>query len=580
MAQNDEILNLSIPFPTDEGSWQDFLAMLSNINVRSGMTGFMTGSAGYFTGFSKGVAGIADGTPVFAVGDPSASPQKGISWDGSTFKVRGSAIVGSLVIGAGGSFSIGESAYGVGSGVWIDEDVSGNPRFSIQDKNGNFINIAMTSGGILGISSSGITGALSSKQIDDGGWKNQAIWLLVTGTGTTRASYNITDAQGTLPNATAVGQVLQRDNSGNPYFAAKYGSETNVFFDTITTTQAITAAAYTQVGVTVGFPKPSVATNASALCYFNYTGSATGLSLGLKMQKSLDGGSTWTDTSDETRTTSITGSEQVILRVDASAMGTGDFQCRLLASNVGAIGTITIQECHVLVIVCPNSGFYTITGALAASIPSTGTGNCIATYPTTTCTASVNVTVNPSGGTPPYTYAWSVVSGTGTITAGSTSQTCTVSDTETATTGGATHNTVIKCVVTDSVPNNVTTGNDTITNTFTLVYSPITATVSPFGNSCSNSTCGTNCTANGSLQANASGGNGNYTYSWSVLSGTATITSGATSQTVHVSDTQATGPLPSPQSTSTLQCSINDSRGTGAVTPQNSITFTFKCPTT
>ena len=491
------------------------------------------------------------------------------------------ANIGNLVMGNNGSIAIGETAYATGAGIWMGIDPSGNPQFSIQDKNGNFINIAMNSGGVLAISSSGLANALTSKQVDDQGWRNTGIFGQISGLPTTRGGYGITDAQGTLPNATTVGQVLQRDNGGAPYFSAKYGTETNAFVASIIPSVAtLTSTTYIQVGVTVGFQKPATPSYVSVFCYFKYLGTATGLQLGLIFQRSLDGGATWGDTNDEgpyTLTTQGVGATHM-LRVDTALTGSGDFQIRLKAANGGGTGTITMQEGHVLCIVCPNSSFYTIAGALAAVVPSTATGNCTATYPTTTCTVSANVTVTPSGGTPPYTYSWSVVSGAGTITAGSTSQTCAVSDTETATTGGATFNTTVKCTVSDSIPNNATSGNCVITNTYTLVYPAITATVSTTNGSCSKSICGTSCTAHGSATANPSGGNGSYTYSWSVTAGTGTITAGSTSQTCTVSDTEATTSSPGTSYTTTVQCSVNDTRGTGAVTPSNNVKLTFSCP--
>lgn len=486
------------------------------------------------------------------------------------------ANIGNLIIEMGGSLSSGETAYAVGSGFWLGTDSSGNPQFSIQDTQGNFINIAASGTNVLAISSSGLINALTSKQIDDLGWKNTAVWLDLTGVPSTLSGYGITDAQSTLPNAAGVGQVLQRDNSGSPYFSSKYDGQLNAGAITHSGTQAFTSNTDVLFGTILDMGQPPNGVTAFFDMKFFLYGTSSPNAL-IKLQYSLNSGSTWTVVDSDTYTTSSIGADVVFRGFINNITFTGDLQVKVTIANASGANTVSARDLILTCFVVPNANFTSVVGALTSTVPATGSGNCTAAYPATTCTASLNVTVTPSGGVPPYTYLWSVVSGTGTITAGSTSQTCTVSDTETATFAGATHNTTIDCKVTDSASSNATSGNDVITNTFTLVYAPITATVSTTNGSCNTNLCSTNCQAEGTATVNPSGGNGSYTYSWSVVSGPGSITGGSTSQTCFVSETNSTTSGPRINNT-VVQCSVNDTRGTGAVTPQGTVSLTFSCP--
>lgn len=491
-----------------------------------------------------------------------------------------SAQTGTLVISKGGNIHSGETAYQTGIGFWLGTDANGNPQFSIVDSNGNYIKFDGSSATPIQISSTGLINALSSKQVDDGGWKTLAQYNFIGGLPTTRAGYGITDAQATLPNATAVGQVLQRDNGGAPYFNQKYGPEMN-YGEVGLGSQGFTSSSYVQYGGTLGIPKPGVPVSIFVHARLQMTASAGTINAGFKLQWSLNGGSTWVDQDDPSYTAATTTGGSIIL-TGASGIGgvsaSGDIQFRLLVANLNALGTLNMSpEGYIAAFIFPNSNFYIIGAALSATIPSTGAGNCSAAMPATTCTASENVTVNPSGGTPPYTYSWSVVSGTGTITAGATSQTCTVSDTETtADSPGATSNTTIKCTVTDSVPNNATSGNDVITNTFIRTYNAISGSVANNDGSCTKQICPQSCSAQGTLTANATGGNGIYTYSWSITSGGGTILSGSTSQTATIGQTGSTSPGGTIRST-TGKCAVNDTRGTGSVNMSGTVNLTFTC---
>lgn len=485
------------------------------------------------------------------------------------------ANIGKLVINKGGSVSSGETAYATGTGFWLGTDPSGNPQFSLVDSNGNYVKFDGSSPNPVQISSTGLIGALSSKQVDDGAWKTLASYRFITGLPTTRSGYGITDAQGTLPVAAGVGYVLQQDNSGAPYYSQKYGAELNCFAADFGSA-GFTSNSFVQLGSTFGIVRPAINCTLNAILSFLCVSNLGTPGLNVEFDYSTDGGTTWTVGQTAGIIANNTGNSFGTLVIKNVARGTGDFQVRCRCENTAGANTITVVA-RAIIYLCPNNNFYTITGALSSSIPATGTGNCNATFPATTCTASVNVTVTPGGGTPPYTYIWAIVSGTGTITAGSTSQTVTISDTETATAGGANFNTTINCKVTDSVPNNVTSSNDVITNTFTLVYAAISGSVANNDGSCTKQNCGGGgCTASGTLTANATGGNGSYTYSWSVTSGGGTITSGATAQTATIQQTH-TAVSGGVTVSTTCQCATNDTRGTGSVNLSGTVNLTFYC---
>lgn len=623
-------------------------AILSNSNSSFSVKAAYYGQTGIFMGLTP------QGKAVFSVVGANGS----MEFDGANLNVSGiisalaGVITGLLTIGKGGAIASGSTAYNVGAGLWLGTDSSGDPQISIRDTLGNFITISATGSNVLNVSSTGITGALTSKQVDDAGLGNTAIWLNLVGTPTTRAGYGITDAQATLPNATAVGQVLYRDNGGAPYFATKYGSEINIASADLTGNSAITSSTFATMGPIIGILKPSAPVSFLVIFSADALASANGTVLGVHLDYSLDGGTTWTRMIQDGPPTYTTWQRLSYNECAFNVTCTGDLQVRVQLANNSGVNSINVNTGVLSVMLIPNSNFYTISGPLAVTVPSTSAGNCTAYYPTTTCTAGEYVTVTVAGGLSPYTYSWAVVSGSGTIISGSTSQTCLVNDTETTSDAGATSNTVVACTVTDSqnytgctasesgttasvttasphsIPVGakitcsgfsvagyngtfttiagtagstikyttgaglgaatggtvgtvkVTSNNDTITNTFYRAYNNITATISPNGGTCSTPVCASTCTANGTLTANASGGNGSYTYSWTVVSGTGTIVSGSTSATVSMHDSQATSsPFPFTQSTTRLQCTVNDSRSTGAVSPQSNITLTFKCPT-
>ena len=111
MPRNDQLSSLIAHPPRVENGrinrqdWNDFLTSLTNLDLRSGMDGFNSGT-GYFLGFYNG-------SPVFSIGN-SAGPN--FRWDGENLYLDKAA----LVIDGDVLTNI---AYGVQTGVAYDGDV-------------------------------------------------------------------------------------------------------------------------------------------------------------------------------------------------------------------------------------------------------------------------------------------------------------------------------------------------------------------------------------------------------------------------------------------------------------------------
>lgn len=98
-AQHQELL--AFPFnpkngdePVTYSELNDILNRMkwqfSQLNLKSGMTQFLTGAPGYFIGFSKNITNIADNTPVFAIGNPAG---KNLAYNGMNVILSGGVFI-------------------------------------------------------------------------------------------------------------------------------------------------------------------------------------------------------------------------------------------------------------------------------------------------------------------------------------------------------------------------------------------------------------------------------------------------------------------------------------------------------
>ena len=179
-----------------------------------------------------------------------------------------------------------------------------------------------------------------------------------------------------------------------------------------------------------------------------------------------------------------------------------------------------------------------------------------------------SITVTASGGTAPYTYSWSKVSGDTMTISSSTAATVSWTDSGTA---PSSLNSVWKCTVTDSASRTVDSANVSVSISFNL--SALTAGLST--SSLSASQTGDGSLTTGSVTANPSGGLAPYTYSWTYVSGDGTIAvSSATAQTVTFSRTGTAGNTYS----AVWQCVVSDSNSSSVNAGTVSISFTFSVP--
>lgn len=193
--------------------------------------------------------------------------------------------------------------------------------------------------------------------------------------------------------------------------------------------------------------------------------------------------------------------------------------------------------------------------ASPSSITKTDTGATIVTASTT---------VTPTGGTTPYTYAWTRISGSTSISATSaTSATTTFTGTSLA--SGTTYSAVFRCTITDNVA-----ATKTVDVNVEIIRQGMTASASPtsiykVGPTASQTTTSTTVTPAGGVSP--------YTYSWAFVSGdTLTITSPTAATTTF----SITGLIVGDSRTATYRCTVTDSTSGTALTATADVNVTIE----
>lgn len=136
-----------------------------------------------------------------------------------------------------------------------------------------------------------------------------------------------------------------------------------------------------------------------------------------------------------------------------------------------------------------------------------------------------SVTVTPSGGTPGYTYAWTRVSGSTAITANSATAATTTFDCSSIS-DGQTLEAVMRCTVTDNV---AATKTVDVVVTFERADTPAVLSVTPSDYFLFKFLVGVSSGNTNQVTATAAGGVPGYSYSWSRISGSTSITANASS---------------------------------------------------
>jgi len=214
------------------------------------------------------------------------------------------------------------------------------------------------------------------------------------------------------------------------------------------------------------------------------------------------------------------------------------------SGGTGANATGLCAGTYTLTVTDANGCTATATVTITQPTQLTATGAQLNILCNGQCTGSATVT--PSGGTPPYTYAWAPSGGTG----ASASALCAGNYT---------------CTITDA-------NNCTVTQTFNITQPPA-LTVTP---SQTDVTCNGAC--NGSATVTPGGGTAPYSYNWAPVGGTGATANGlcAGSYTATVTDANGcvitqiftiTQPTPITATTSSVNSTCGNANGTATVNP-------------
>lgn len=193
--------------------------------------------------------------------------------------------------------------------------------------------------------------------------------------------------------------------------------------------------------------------------------------------------------------------------------------------------------------------------ASPSSLSISGTGTPLTTASTT---------VTPTGGTSPYTYAWTRISGSTLITANSASA-ATTTFTGSSLASGTTYSAVFRCTVTDNVA-----ATKTVDVNVEVIRLAMTASASPTSLYKSGPTA-SQTTA--SVTVTPSGGVSPYTYSWTLLTG-ATLT--VNSPTAATTTFSKTGMISGDSFDATYRCTVTDSTGGTPLTATADVPVTIE----
>lgn len=348
-----------------------------------------------------------------------------------------------------------------------------------------------------------------------------------------------------LPEAEAPDQIYVRQPGGEPYLTDRLQAVyANGVIDLLSG-DLVVPGTWQDFGNQIRIPNPGATPiSVTAGCTANAIGSgACWLSIAI----SLDGGATWGG-GRQGYNYHGTGNMSVSVEDFIAGTATGDILIKVRARDDSGSNATTIRAAfaHLWFVMQPYVGvqWALLTSPLAVSVPSTAAGYASKDIALgSTATASAKVKASTSGGSGGYQYSWSKTTGpngeasdSSSVVDGASTATCTVTSTHTTADPAAVYHTYMHVVVTDSQPQSVTSATCDVTLQYARTANPVTATGVNGECSCSTIYTQQSCTAQGTLKVGASGGDGNYSYSWSNPAGnTGSIVSGATTNTVTVS---------------------------------------------
>lgn len=197
----------------------------------------------------------------------------------------------------------------------------------------------------------------------------------------------------------------------------------------------------------------------------------------------------------------------------------------------------------------PSAGLAGSSNSVSSVLNASAAPSVIQKTDTAASITTVSTTVTATGGTSPYTYAWTRISGSTSITANSASA-ATTTFTGSSLASGTTYDAVFRCTVTDNVA-----ATKTVDVTVSITRAAMTASASP--TSLYKSGIGTNQTT-ASTTVTPSGGVSPYTYAWTKLSGDAITADSASAATTTFS---ATALFSGEARDATFRCTVTDSTG-------------------
>ena len=240
----------------------------------------------------------------------------------------------------------------------------------------------------------------------------------------------------------------------------------------------------------------------------------------------------------------------VIAKTDTT---TRYYWVRLLASDGGTSSTNPTT-----------TGLAAAAASISTTLNAAASPSSLSTSGTGTPLTTASTTVTPTGGTSPYTYAWTRLSGSTSITANSASA-ATTTFTGASLASGTTYTAVFRCTVTDNVA-----ATKTVDVNVEIIRLAMTASASPTslyktGPTASQTTA--------SVTVTPSGGVSPYTYAWTLLSGdTLTVNSPSAATTTF----SKTGMISGDSFDATYRCTVTDSTGGTPLTATADVPVTIE----
>ena len=214
----------------------------------------------------------------------------------------------------------------------------------------------------------------------------------------------------------------------------------------------------------------------------------------------------------------------------------------------------------------PSTGIASSTLTISSVLGASAVPTSIEKTDTTASITTASTTVTASGGTSPYTYAWTRNSGSTAISANSASA-ATTTFTGSSLASGTTYSAVFRCTVTDNAA-----ATKTVDVNVSITRAAITASASP---ATLYEQGGTGTITTASTTVSVSGGTSPYTYSWAKQSGdTLTVTSSTAATTTFSTSGIAEGD----SKAATYRCTVTDSTTPTALTATADVFVTIENP--